>query len=143
MKKTTMTVLMVISAVLFLVGSALIAAEAPLPPETLTMTGEGKGYKGRPAGPVEFNHKKHAEDYNIACADCHHVYEDGKNIWKEGDPVQTCDSCHEVAAQCLSPELPGLPQGPQKRGETYGTHSLYGVPPAGKIVRTAQQASFF
>ncbi len=43
---------------------------------------------------VEFTHKKHAEDYAVACADCHHVYEGGQNVWKEGDPVQKCQECH-------------------------------------------------
>lgn len=44
--------------------------------------------------PVEFTHKKHAEDYKIACTDCHHKFENGKNVWKEGDPVQKCEACH-------------------------------------------------
>lgn len=55
---------------------------------------------------VKFTHKKHATDYKIACNDCHHVYKDGKNVWKKGDAVKACDSCHNVgkgAAQ-LSPE---------------------------------------
>jgi hypothetical protein len=43
---------------------------------------------------VPFTHKKHAEDYKIACTDCHHVFKDGKNVWKEGDPVQKCEACH-------------------------------------------------
>lgn len=44
--------------------------------------------------PVEFSHKKHAEEYKIACTDCHHKFENGKNVWKEGDPVQKCEACH-------------------------------------------------
>ena len=44
--------------------------------------------------PVTFAHKKHSEEYKIACAECHHVYKDGKNVWKQGDPVQKCDACH-------------------------------------------------
>ncbi len=43
---------------------------------------------------VEFTHKKHAEEYKIACTDCHHVYKDGKNVWNPGDPVQKCGECH-------------------------------------------------
>jgi len=43
---------------------------------------------------VELTHKKHAEDYKIACAECHHVYKDGKNVWKEGDAVEKCSKCH-------------------------------------------------
>jgi hypothetical protein len=44
--------------------------------------------------PVKFDHKKHVQDYKIACTECHHVFKDGKNVWKEGDPVQKCDACH-------------------------------------------------
>ncbi len=43
---------------------------------------------------VEFTHKKHIEEHKVACADCHHVYTDGKNVWKQGDPVQKCEECH-------------------------------------------------
>jgi flagellar basal body-associated protein FliL len=44
--------------------------------------------------PANFTHKKHTEDYKIACTECHHVYKDGKNVWKQGDPVQKCEACH-------------------------------------------------
>lgn len=44
--------------------------------------------------PVQFTHKKHAEEYKVACADCHHVYKDGKNVWKQGDAVDKCEKCH-------------------------------------------------
>ncbi len=43
---------------------------------------------------VPFTHKKHAEEYKIACNECHHVMKDGKNVWKEGDPVDRCEKCH-------------------------------------------------
>ncbi|NLI80541.1 MAG: cytochrome c3 family protein [Deltaproteobacteria bacterium] len=43
---------------------------------------------------VKFTHKKHSEDYKIACTECHHVVKDGKNVWKEGDPVEKCEKCH-------------------------------------------------
>ena len=46
---------------------------------------------------VELTHKKHAEDHKVACAECHHVYKDGKNTWKQGDKVQKCSECHKVA----------------------------------------------
>ncbi|UCG14596.1 MAG: cytochrome c3 family protein [Deltaproteobacteria bacterium] len=44
--------------------------------------------------PVKFSHKKHADEYGGKCVDCHHVYKDGKNTWKEGDKVQKCSECH-------------------------------------------------
>jgi len=45
-------------------------------------------------GPAKLSHKKHAEEYKVPCQDCHHVYKDGKNVWKKGDAVQKCDTCH-------------------------------------------------
>jgi len=46
-------------------------------------------------GPVNLGHKKHNVDYKIACTECHHEYEAGKNTWKEGDPVKKCQACHD------------------------------------------------
>lgn len=46
---------------------------------------------------VDFTHEKHEKTHKIACADCHHVYKDGKNIWKQGDKVQKCSECHKAA----------------------------------------------
>ncbi|WP_051184367.1 cytochrome c3 family protein [Desulfatiglans anilini] len=51
-------------------------------------------YPADKQGPVKFSHKKHAEDYGATCDDCHHVIQDGKNVWKEGDAVQKCSECH-------------------------------------------------
>jgi hypothetical protein len=46
-------------------------------------------------GAVPFTHKKHAVEYKIACNECHHVYKEGKNVFKQGDPVQKCSGCHD------------------------------------------------
>jgi hypothetical protein len=43
---------------------------------------------------VKFTHKKHAEDHKVACNECHHVYQDGKNVWKDTDAVEKCEKCH-------------------------------------------------
>jgi hypothetical protein len=64
---------------------------------------ENEGYKKDKSGPVKFQHRKHEikylnlEDKNIPCTECHHEYKDGKNIWKEGDPVKKCgaEDCHD------------------------------------------------
>ena len=53
-------------------------------------------FKAYKKGPVKLTHKKHNVDYKIACADCHHVYKEGKNVYKEGDPVQKCSECHDA-----------------------------------------------
>ena len=53
-------------------------------------------------------HKKHAEEYKndkgetIECADCHHVYKTGVNVWKKGDKVDKCVTCHS-GTKNLSP----------------------------------------
>jgi hypothetical protein len=52
-------------------------------------------YKSNRKGPVPFEHEMHMADFEIACNKCHHVYEDGKNVWEEGDPVEKCASCHD------------------------------------------------
>ncbi len=56
---------------------------------------DNDGYTSDKKGPVKLTHKKHVEEYGVACADCHHVFEDGENVWKEGDPVQKCYECHD------------------------------------------------
>lgn len=46
---------------------------------------------------TKFSHAKHVTEYKIECNECHHVYEGGKNVWKRGDKVQSCETCHNVA----------------------------------------------
>ena len=75
---------------LFISSGMLTAADAP---ETIVI--EGKSYKKDIKGPVNFNHNKHNTEYNVACVDCHHEYEDGNNLWKEGSPVKKCGECHD------------------------------------------------
>lgn len=48
---------------------------------------------------VEFSHKKHSDDYKVKCDQCHHVYKDKKQVWKEGDKVQHCAECHKAPKQ--------------------------------------------
>jgi hypothetical protein len=61
-------------------------------PDTIVM--DSKVFPEHKKSLVTFSHQKHNVDYNIACSECHHVYQDGKNVWKEGDPVQKCTECH-------------------------------------------------
>lgn len=44
--------------------------------------------------PVRFTHERHHTEYGIACDQCHHVYENGKNVWQEGMEVRKCQACH-------------------------------------------------
>ncbi len=44
--------------------------------------------------PVPFSHRAHHEDYKIKCTQCHHTFEDGKNIWTPDDGANACEDCH-------------------------------------------------
>jgi hypothetical protein len=81
---------LVLTAIVFVMVGALSATDIP---EKILI--ESKGYAEVKKGPVPFNHKKHQTDYKIACTECHHIYKDGKNVWKQGDPVQKCSACHD------------------------------------------------
>ena len=55
------------------------------------------GKKSRP--PVPFPHNRHIEA-GISCKDCHHVYENGKNVLDEGKLEEgnqgiRCSACHQ------------------------------------------------
>lgn len=95
MDKKLLTALMVVlTGLLFLAVGAMASGEesnVKPPKEVLIKDAAFKEYK---KGPVKFNHEEHAVKDKIACTECHHVFKDGKNVWKEGDPVKTCGTCH-------------------------------------------------
>ena len=94
MNKRFLTLLIVsLTGILFLSVAALTAAEKQDVPDEVML--ENKGYKKDKKGPVKLTHQKHNVDYKITCADCHHLYKDGKNVWKEGDFVEKCSECHD------------------------------------------------
>jgi hypothetical protein len=107
-KSRLLTCVMVAVLVVFAASFVVIAADTTAP-ETITI--KSKLWATPTKAPVEFTHKKHAEDYKIACTDCHHVFKDGQNVWKQGDPVQKCEECHN------EPTIQGekkLPEAQQK-----------------------------
>ena len=79
------------AGLMFLTVGALIAAEIP---DEIVI--ENPGYQKDRYGPVNFHHKKHSAEYKIECTECHHDYKDGKNVWKECDPVKKCNECHKA-----------------------------------------------
>lgn len=83
----------VLACMLFVAVGVLIAAD---PPDDITIQNT---YKDDKKGPVKLTHKKHSVDYKVACTDCHHVYKDGKNVYKQGDAVQKCSACHDPEKQ--------------------------------------------
>jgi len=93
MKTKYLTLLVVVfTGMLFLTVGALTAAEKQAAPDEIML--ENKGYEKDKKRPVKLTHKKHNVEFKVACADCHHVYKDGKNVWKEGDTVEKCSKCH-------------------------------------------------
>ena len=91
MKRTLLVLTAVAMGVVFLFALAYATQQAP---DNITM--ESKVYKKHKKALVNLSHKKHNVDYKTPCTECHHVYKDGKNVWKEGDAVQKCDAegCH-------------------------------------------------
>lgn len=76
----------------FLVSCLPAFAQGQEAPEEMLL--DQKAYKTNRRGPVDFSHGDHAQAYELECTDCHHVYKNGKNVWKEGDPVAKCADCH-------------------------------------------------
>lgn len=95
MKKQLLCLLLTaLTGLFFLSAGTLIAADDDNEfPEEIMIDNEG--YRQDRKGPVNFSHLSHAEDYDAACTDCHHDYVDGKNLWEEGDDVETCTECHD------------------------------------------------
>ena len=90
-RKFVVGLMVALTGLLFLAVGVLTAAEAPKPPKEILIN--DKGFKRIIKGPVKFPHKLHI-DQKLACTECHHNYENGKNVWKEGDPVKPCIDCH-------------------------------------------------
>ena len=89
-RKPTVTLTLIFAMLLILGLGALKATE--MPDEIIL---DRDIYGSNRKGPVTFSHQMHAEDYDVACKECHHIYEDGKNIWEDGDSVEKCASCHD------------------------------------------------
>ncbi|MDX2443842.1 MAG: cytochrome c3 family protein [Bacteroidales bacterium] len=69
------------------------------------ITMENPAYPTHKKGIVLFTHKKHVEEYEIGCRECHHD-KDGVplNDLKENDKVDTCILCHSKPGQAPRPK---------------------------------------
>jgi len=76
-----------------MLGRTVTIAEEESMPEDIFI--DHSVYEPDRKGPVYFSHLPHYEDYDVACEDCHHEYEEGENVWTEGDPVKKCQACHD------------------------------------------------
>jgi len=88
----------ILSIALFTGVGILVATKVQDVPDEINIYSDTyeKSKKKHKYAPTPFTHKKHNVDYKIPCTECHHVYEGGKNLYKEGDPVQKCSECHDV-----------------------------------------------
>jgi hypothetical protein len=91
MRKRILFLSAVIASVALFAGVGILIA-VDVPDEVSIYADKIETHK---KGPVNLAHKKHNVDYKVACTECHHMYEGGKNTWKEGDPVQKCQACHD------------------------------------------------
>ena len=86
-------ILLALGALFFIITIDNVTAEEEQEvPDEISI--DNKGYKTDRKGPVALSHVDHAENYDVACAECHHEYKDGKNVWEENDPVKKCAECH-------------------------------------------------
>ena len=107
MKRSLLVLTALAMGVVFVFAVAYASQQAP---DTITM--DSKVFAKHTKSLVTFSHKKHHEDYKLPCTDCHHHYEGGKNVWKEGDEVQKCTACHSEAKASTAKE--GEPKLSQK-----------------------------
>jgi hypothetical protein len=101
-KKHLITTVIIGVAILF-VSAAIYAKSAP---DVIPL--QDPAYEKHKKGVVQFEHKKHWNDYSKAypefypshCGECHHD-KDGKPLTKleDGNDVQKCIECHKIAAE--------------------------------------------
>ena len=101
-KKYLLTTVIIGVAILF-ISAAIYAKSAP---DVIPL--QDPAYEKHKKGVVQFEHKKHWDDYSKAypefypsqCGECHHD-KDGKPLsnLKEGDDVQKCIECHKIASE--------------------------------------------
>jgi hypothetical protein len=84
---------------MIMVAALLVLSNSPLraqPDKMVLDSSNVKGKKQRPA--VTFPHNRHVE-IELPCKDCHHIYENGKNVLdesrlEEGNQDIHCSACH-------------------------------------------------
>ena len=89
-------VFMVVICVAFMFAAGTIFAGTEVKDEFMM---QNKAYDKHTKAIVNFTHKKHAEDYQIGCGDCHHDDKGQPLDLKMGDDVQSCIDCHKIPGQ--------------------------------------------
>lgn len=91
MKEKAKIVLSLILTVAVACAVTLVYAATEAPKEDIVINSTDV-FPKKMKGDVIFSHTKHKD---LKCTDCHHVFKDGKNVWKEGDEVRKCSACHK------------------------------------------------
>ncbi len=97
MNKKLLTLLLAAGIAVIFVATGLHAGTEVKDTFVLEDSGYKKPKKRMPKfKSLAFTHKKHAENYEISCGECHHD-KDGKPLaaLKMGDDVQKCSECHD------------------------------------------------
>lgn len=55
-------------------------------------------FVGRERPAAVFSHAVHADDLGIDCLECHHIYENGENVWDDSEESD-CTACHKLEAE--------------------------------------------
>ena len=63
-------------------------------------------WENKTKGAPIFTHEKHVKVHKVECNQCHHIYEDGKNTWKDGMAVAKCGECHDEPTIKSETKLP-------------------------------------
>ena len=84
---------------------------------------ENKCYDSHKKSIVEFSHKKHVEEYKTTCGECHHD-ENNKPLenLKEGDDVQNCIECHNIAGYITGKKAKGLSKEEKRKYHANAIH---------------------
>ena len=85
--------LMILVAALMVLNGSLIQGQ----PDKIVLD-HSKDFVKKSRSPVPFPHNRHIEA-GLSCKDCHHVFENGKNVLdesklEEGKPEIRCSACH-------------------------------------------------
>jgi hypothetical protein len=99
--KKGLAIIIIIAAFLFSLGLIAWVYAADKAADTFKIDNDKAFFKdGKRTKPaVEYTHLKHEKEHKVPCTECHHIYKDGKNTWKQGAKVQKCNECHKAADQ--------------------------------------------
>jgi len=121
MNPRTLLCLAAIIGIVTLVCAAGIYAGTTMP-DVIKM--DNKAYAKHTKGIVQFDHKKHVEEYKLGCGECHHD-ENGepRDNLKAGDTVQGCIECHKKPGE--RPKGEGAPKLSKEERLAYHAEALH------------------